>query len=362
MYVKEDQAQELIKKNLKFLMKKKNIKTQRELANMLDISPPQLSKIMKEGQIPTVYPFLINVTRVFGVTIDQFLFTDLEAEEEVKRTSFDTISEDQYRKYYGIYQVYYYDNAVFKGRERSDDIKALRSGVLIVNRKTGDDKKRTVFAALGMSKEKADGFYAELAKEFRNHNYQRAISFLNARNHEVHLYHGELILSTGNMYISLNFGNRDKSLMIFHKPESTSSIYLGGLGAVVSVSKGRTSAPCLQYIALSRHSLNVSHGEIAEHLLTHFPIVKTYESMDYLVEMVQKLYCGEQDLQELSDEEKKVMIRYHIEKVLNDTIEKNLFRSAIVSEVDDDEFYHFLKRVNDKKRQPVESEKKDAYV
>ena len=64
----------------------------------------------------------------------------------------------------------------------------------------------------------------------------------------------------------------------------------------------------------------------------------------------------------LSDEEKKVMIRYHIEKVLNDTIEKNLFRSAIVSEVDDDEFYHFLKRVNDKKRQPVESEKKDAYV
>ena len=91
----------------------------------------------------------------------------------------------------------------------------------------------------------------------------------------------------------------------------------------------------------------MSHGEIAEHLLTHFPIVKTYESIDRLAAMVQKLYNGEQELQELDEEEKKVMIRYHIEKVLNETIEKNLFRSVIVSEVDDDEFYHFLKRVND---------------
>lgn len=344
MYVKEEQAQELIKKNLNYLMKKKNIKTQKDLATVLDVSPPQLSKIMKEGQIPTVYPFLTNVKKIFDVTIDQFLFTDLEAMEEFKRTTFDTVPEEQYRKFYGIYQVYYYDNAVFKGRDRSDDTKALRSGVIIVNKNTGNDKKRTVLAALGMSKEKADSFYTEMTKVFKGTNYQSAISFLGSRSHEVHLYNGELVLSTGNVYISLNFGNRDKSLMIFHKPESTSSSYLGGLGAVVSVSKGRTSAPCIQYIALSRHSLNVSHGEIAEHLLTHFPIVKTYESIDRLAAMVQKLYNGEQ---ELDEEEKKVMIRYHIEKVLNETIEKNLFRSVIVSEVDDDEFYHFLKRVND---------------
>ena len=30
---------------------------------------------------------------------------------------------------------------------------------------------------------------------------------------------------------------------------------------------------------------------------------------------------------------------------MNDTVEKNLFRTVVVSQVDDDEFYHYIKRI-----------------
>lgn len=40
------------------------------------------------------------------------------------------------------------------------------------------------------------------------------------------------------------------------------------------------------------------------------------------------------------------MVRSNVDKVINETIDKNLFRSASVTSEDDDEWYHYLKRVN----------------
>lgn len=346
MRLKEEDIQINIQKNMNYLMGKKNIKTRKDLSTVLGISQSQLTKILNEGQIPTLYPFFVNVRQFFGCTIDDFIFTDMEEMDKLIYEVRDEIPEEQYAKFYGLYQIYYYDNAVFKGRERSDDTKALKSGVLILNRRKGTDKRRRVLAALGLSKEEADQLYAETAEYFIGHNYETALSFLNSQSEDLHLYRGEFEMSANNVYISLQFGNRDKSLMIFHRPESTAPKYIGGLGAVASVSKGRNSAPCIQYVALSRNSIVSSHGEIAEHLITHYPGLKTYDAVDHLVDMIHKLYGDEEEKHRLSEEEKKLMIRYRMDKVLNEAVERNLFRSVIVSEIDDDEFYHYLKRVN----------------
>ena len=118
---------------------------------------------------------------------------------------------------------------------------------------------------------------------------------------------------------------------------------------MVSVSKGRSSAPCLQYIALADTSLEVSAEELASHMLMHYPNIKTYETIDDLVDFVVNLYSQDPEmasqLRRLSDEQKKTLVRNYIDKIVNDTVEKNLFRTVVVSQVDDDEFYHYIKRI-----------------
>ncbi len=42
-----------------------------------------------------------------------------------------------------------------------------------------------------------------------------------------------------------------------------------------------------------------------------------------------------------------------MDKIVNDTVEKNLFRSVTVSETDDDLFYHYIKRVKANMRAEV---------
>ena len=58
-------------------------------------------------------------------------------------------------------------------------------------------------------------------------------------------------------------------------------------------------------------------------------------------------------LSKLSDEQKKTLVRNYMDKIVNDTVEKNLFRSVTVSETDDDLFYHYIKRVKANMRAEV---------
>ena len=84
-------------------------------------------------------------------------------------------------------------------------------------------------------------------------------------------------------------------------------------------------------------------------MLMHYPSIKTYETIDDLVDFVVNLYSQDPEmasqLRRLSDEQKKTLVRNYIDKIVNDTVEKNLFRTVVVSQVDDDEFYHYIKRI-----------------
>lgn len=346
--VSELDVQRNIVKNMNYIMFKYNIKTQRDLADLLNIGAPQLTKILKGNQTPTLFPFFINVVRRFNYSIDEFIFTDIEVTEKSRDGIDENLPAVNYMKFLGVYQLYYFDTSAYKGRERGTHGDSLKSGIMFIE-KNSTTEKYGVMAIFDMNKEKADSFYRNELKDIKNDTKICRNRILSVGSTQ-HIYYGELELSSKHVYINLRFeGTRDRVQMIFHRPESNSNQYIGGLGTMVSVSKGRNAAPCLQYVAMANTSLRASGEEIASHLLMHYPKLKTYDTIDDLVNFTMDLYntdvAGNDRISRLSDEQKKSLVRNYMDKIVNDTVEKNLFRTVIVSPADDDEFYHYIKRV-----------------
>lgn len=339
-------VQKNVTRNLKYLQKINDIKTQKELAEKMDISPSALTKIMSEAQIPGPH-FLIQIKKNFQCSIDDFMFTDMEETVNQKSEVREILSSEKSDKFLGVYQMYYFDTSAYKGRERNGDAKALKSGVLIVHKDAKREECFQAIALFNLKKDEADDCYKKCDQMLENSGFSQMKHYLKNYDAEHYLYEGTMEFSAKYVYLSMEFGNKDKMLTILYNPDgSNTKNYIGGLGAMVSVSKGRNASPCVQYLGISKYSLLCSREEIAAHLLMHYPNVKTYDSIDNLMAMITKFYDSEEDRDYLNSDEKKIMIRYHIDKVINETIERNLFRTVIVSGQDDDDFYHFIKRVN----------------
>lgn len=330
------------KKNLEYFRKEKNIQSAKEMADILEISESQYSRVMSERENYNLsLGALLKVRDSFGCSIDEFLFSDIELIENTKKANTKEISDEKYKKYCGLYQMYYYDSKVHKGRDYAGDAKALKCGIMLIY--TNAEMQHKVIAVFGFKKEEADKHYQKLSAQLGKYGYHNTYSYFNNMGRDVYVYEGTIKLLAEHYEIELKFANKDSALMLFHRPPKPSSRYIGGLGAMVSVSKGRSPSPCMQYIGTSKESLQSSGEEIAQNLLMHYPAVKSYDSIDKLMDMIQDYYSPDEKIR-MSEEEKKIMIRMHIDTIINRTIEKNLFRSVMVSETDDDEWYHYLKR------------------
>ena len=313
---------------------------QNELANYIGCASSMLTRLKAAENNPSLFPLLYKLSRLFDFTIDELLFTDLMASGNAKENQ-DDLPEARRLNLKGLYQIYYYDTSAFKGREYKETADALKSGLLLCCSDLRNRNHIRCAAIFNMKKEEADALYKETKLQSGEDNRWNYLTSRMGRQ----IYYGEMENSEKNIYISLRYkGNWDRVQMIFHYPQTNSSQYIGGLGNMVSVSKGRMSSPCVQYVALSLSSLNVASEEIGMHLLMHYPNFKTYEGTEDVADMVIKLYQKDTG-DDIGEADKRQLLRIHIDEIVNATVEKNLFRSVIVSDRDDDDFYHYLKRV-----------------
>ena len=341
----EIDAGKLLARNISILQEEANYKG-KLIAEGMGMSPSSYSKHLNSGKVPPVFPFLVGIRDIFGCTIDDLLFTDMGKEKEAEKEYTDDVPEAMYEKYYGLYQGFYFDNGAYKGRESTDDASALKSCVLLIyKKKENKETVHKVLASFGMTKETAEKLYEDIAKYVNGFNWENAANYMLSRNKELHLYKGEFKLSSKHVYVDVELGNKDKVSMIFYNANYEK--FVGGLGTVSSVSSGRHQEPVIQYLGLSRYILHTSKEEICTHLLTSYR-VKINNSMGNLMEMIDDLYNCNGRMSGLNAEEKRVMLRFRIEEIVNDTLSKNLFRRASVSERDDEDFRNFILRLTDK--------------
>lgn len=355
MLANEKMASELLQKNLMYIIKNK-YPSQKAFAERMEIAQATLVKILKSGQIPGIYPFFYNLEKETRYTMSEILSTDITVEDETKFST--DVSREQADKLCGLYCFYYYDTAAFKGRDNKEAKEALNSGLLLIY-KNRDSKEYVCMAQFGLKvKEMRERF---LTLGGGKNNTVTSLDTIGAKMKSyssVHLYQGIVKISSGHVYLTLDYGDKDRAFVVLHRPDGTGRYYIGGLGAMVSTSKGRTSFPCMQMLGVSRFNMDISEEEIARKLLLGYPSIKPGDKCEPLLKLIKQLYqkrieyknISENFETELSDVYRESLIQGEVTRLINSIVESNVFRTIKISYIDDDEWYHFVKKFNPKNR------------
>lgn len=258
MALNEYQSRELIGKNLRYLMYVYGISSQKELAEMLDVSAAMLCKVINGEQYPSVFPFLANVENKFGVSISAFLFTDLTTDPTVicPVQKKEELVKRNLGGYEGAYQTYYH----------SEDGNSLKSGVLLIKKYDSKLKAANVTFVFRMAPEYAS-ICLEKTKGFvKNNCYIDADNYLTSFSNDGMVFKGTLTFSDNHMYFNLkNTSNGVEMFIAFHKPLSEKHKYLGGLGLMTVVGEySRDNVLIQRYVGISRESLKCCDKEIQD--------------------------------------------------------------------------------------------------
>jgi len=147
-----------------------------------------------------------------------------------------------------------------------------------------------------------------------------------------------------NIFISLENKNKDdEAFLILNNPQLKNE-YLGGLGTINSVSRGREHNPCVQYVILSRKLIDKPDGELYNILSLDCVDIDFDTQVNDLVPLFKRLYMENNELSNvLNDEQKASIIENKLKYLFNEIIDANMFRIGKISNHDDDTVYRLLK-------------------
>lgn len=307
--------------NLRLLASKFNQKT---IAKQTGFSCASVNNYIAGTSEPSI-SFLIALKNAFGIDIDDFLFREYYAK--------DLIASE---KFLGNYIVYYYNNTSYKGEVHNNIYSTLNYGVLSIYR----DGSSNIKACATFLKSKKD--ILGLIKSLKNDIDENSI----AQKHKEfnNFYMGSLYNNSQNIFVRLNSDlNEDECFMIFNNPPSNDE-YIGGIGTINSVSRGREHNPCVQLVLISKRLIDMPDGEIYNCLQLDIPIIEFSKSVKSVIDLVQRLYINKDSITtHLTDTQKEAIVENNIKYLFNEIVEGNMFRFSKVSNREDDHVYKILK-------------------
>lgn len=330
--------------NLKKLLTDNNT-TQKELAEKLGVSPASLTDYCKGRRMPGV-DFFVRLKNLYGISIDDFLTKHHAQSSPVLSSqplSLDDTLLTTYHKYCGIYYAYYFDTSKYKGRNDQSPSDSLRYGVILIyeNQTHLGIPKFHCAAVLGIKFRDAIDDIKNALESFSDPWHM--VDYIENNCPET-AYYGDFTLSQEHAFLYMAHDSTDKALLILHRVDNNKKNYIGGMGTINSVSKGRKREPVVQFIGLSRYALTMSTEEIHHNLLLNYPSFKAESEAEEMIKNFSALYeAKEGESQSFSDFQKLVMVRSALERYIKKSLERNMFRYGKISEIDDDEWYHLMK-------------------
>ncbi len=307
--------------NLKKLTK---LYTQKNIADKTGFSQSSINNYLSGSSEPSIQ-FLIALKNAFGISVEDFLFSDFEVTTDV---SFD--------KFIGNYMIYYYNNNSYKGEVHTNISSTLNYGVLSIFKNNELDSAVKVLATFVKDRVGA----TKLLKELNSANAPIEEIYTQSGNK----YSGEISLNEQSIFIDLsNFENSDKCSIILSNPPSKKD-YIGGVGTVNSIARGREHNPCVQFIILSKTLIDAPDGELYNILkVSDYSVNMDYAIKD-IIDLFKRLYAENNELSlELTDNQKQAIVKNKLEYYFNDILEANSFRFAKVSNKEDDTIYNLIK-------------------
>jgi len=310
-------------KNLKVLTSKY---TQKYIAERTGFSQSSINNYLTKSSEPSIQ-FLIALKNEFGICLDDFLFSEI-----------DVTDQRSYDRFIGNYIVYYYNNNSYKGEVHTNLANTLNYGVISVVKEKELDKNVVVYGTFFKGKNEAVKMLNKLnSLENCAHTYEIHKEYNN-------FYIGDLKTTDQSIFFDLyNKVNSDQCYMIFNNPPSKSN-YIGGVGTVNTVARGREHNPCVEFIIISKKIIDKPDGEIYELLkFENYNVNMDYAIKD-LVDLFKRLYVEQNELStSLAENQKIAIIQNKLEYHFNDILEANVFRFAKISNKEDDMFYKIIK-------------------
>lgn len=305
--------------NLKELASKTS---QNELAKKTGFSTASISGYISGKSEPSL-KFLLALKENFNIDIDSFITQKLS--ENITKTS--NVVED---KFVGNYIVYYYDSSIYKGKASNLSKNTLRYGVISVFKQNSDIK---VLASLMKSKENTI-LLKERLEDART--VEEIVDIYSGED----AYTGSIESTTTQVFIYIkNTNNNDQGLIILNNPPSNKT-YIGGLGTVNSVSRGREHMPCVQFMIVSRYVLQIPDGEIYNLLALGMAEVNVKNETEQLYKLFQNL---SENADSLTEYQRLKIFEDSLSSTLLDLIDANMFRFAKVSGMEDDNYYRIIR-------------------
>ena len=302
-----------------------NMHTQKKVANMTGFSQSSINNYINKASDPSIQ-FLSAIHDAFGYSLDEFMYEDIVHED---------VDNVDLTKFCGSYMMYYYDNTGYKGEVHENMRNTLMYGVMsILDAHEGAGLR--VCCCTFKTRREAEAFFGKVTSQDMN-------DLANLYG-ESQYYIGEIHANEHNMFINMsNTFFMDECYLIFNNPPSERH-YMGGLGTINSVSRGREYNPCIQYILLSDRVLTKPEGDIYNMLQLDLSDVNFDRTVDDIIDLLKKLFVYNNELNNsLSEDQKKSIISNNLKYKFGQIIDNNMFRFAKISNREDDGVYQLLR-------------------
>ena len=310
-------------KNLKVLASKF---TQKHIAEQTGFSQSSINNYLTKSSEPSIQ-FLIALKNAFGICIDDFLFSEIETENQIS-----------YDRFVGNYLVYYYNNNSYKGEVHTNLSNTLNYGVISVVKEQELNNNVLVYGVFMKDKSEAVNILKDL--NLSKNGEERIKIYHETKNY----YKGTLNSTKQSIYFDLhNKFNGDQCNMIFNNPPSNTK-YIGGVGTVNTMARGREHNPCVQFIILSQKLIDKPDGEIYDCL----KFDKINVNLDYAIkdmaDLFKRLFAEKNEISlSLNENQKLAILQNKIEYHFNEILEANVFRFAKITNREDDVVYKLIK-------------------
>ncbi len=340
--INESAVKDQFARNLATLMEQRGI-TGKQLHEATGYSEATISA-MKNGNNPPTLNFLIALKRLFGISIDDFLTKDITPAAYNPLPTSSKLEDDElkaYSRFVGTYYLYYFDNSSYKGHNYDSASDSLRFGILHIYATPSslDKLSHSVVCITGIAnRDKAIAIRSDIEEAERK---GELIPNYVQETYPDFAYYGDFNMTPNHVFISITHTNKDKALIILHRPHPNQPRYNSGIGTINSISRGREAAPAIQFIGLSRENTSLSDEELHQMLLLDYVSIKDSPVTDSLLNVIKKLYKSDDDT--ISEYQRDIMVKGAISAYVRKVGEANYFRVAKISNRDDDSWYHKFK-------------------
>lgn len=162
-------------------------------------------------------------------------------------------------------------------------------------------------------------------------------------------YEGAVTFSDHHTFINVQsdiYG--DNALIILYSPQKKiDSDYIGGMGSVASITRGRTHMPTAQKIIMSKYELGCSREVIAEHLSMSAAAIEQENEAEAICEFCRKLYAEPEFDLSFDDADKAALVRRRLDQLVKNYIEKNICCVGSVTEDEDKAVFKLIEQYKD---------------